>query len=101
MGEQLPKKDARSIRARLGRLRELYIDGDIERAAYEERSAALKRELEEAETPDFSLPRSVSLPSEPRYVYGLLPEKARKLFWKRVLRSIEIRNGRPALVFFL
>ena len=99
--------------ARLARLLELYIDGEITREDYDRRAAplraALASETEADETADDhpSRPPAASeaapddkLPPHWRDAYDGLSAGGRRLFWKRSIRGIVIQKGRPPLVDF-
>ena len=93
------KKSASAIRGKLERLRELYIDGEIDRSTYDTKSAPLKQELENAETP---APPSAALeiPDDWLKAYDALTDEYKKVFWRKVLRRIVIKKDQPPLIEF-
>ena len=91
------------IEGKLSRLKELYIDGEISREAYDRRAAALKEELsplrEIIEEPPRRL-EELELPPEWRIMYDDLSDESKKIFWRKTVRRIIIHKGRPPEVLF-
>lgn len=89
------EKAIRAARGKLGRLKELYIDGDLSREDYDARSTALKAQLEELEQAAAVQPQPIELPSDWTATYDALPDEYKKIFWNKTIRRIIIRRGEP------
>ena len=91
------------IEGKLSRLKELYIEGEITRDAYSQRSAALKEALaplqELIEDPP-RRPEDLELPPEWRTMYDDLSDENKKIFWRKTVRRIIIHRSRPPEVLF-
>ena len=94
------RPDPRQIQGKLDRLKELYIEGDLDRTAYDTRAARLRQELAEAERPPETAPAPAALPAEWTNIYATMSAAGRKLFWRRILREIRCRKDRPPTVCF-
>lgn len=97
---QRRRKNAQQIRGKLERLKDLYIDGEIDRDIYDSRAALLRRQLEELEPPQEDPPTLVELPENWAEIYLSLPDPERKLFWKRTVRQITCYKDRSPTVKF-
>lgn len=94
-----PSPERRRAQARLARLRELYIDGEMTRAEYDCRAAPLRAALATPETTQSDV-LDDTLPARWQEVYDALSAEGKRLFWKRVVRRIDIKKDQPPLVGF-
>lgn len=95
--------EIKSLEGKLSRLKDLYIDGEISRDAYDRRSASIREQL----TP---LQEFVSSPAPTSEVYVLpdnwldtysdLSDTARRQFWHDTVRQIIIYRDSPPKVLF-
>lgn len=89
------------IKGRLERLKDVYLDGDMKRAEYLEKTKELKAQLEDLErlaTP--VLPVS-QMPDNWKEVYEQLSRDGKRDFWHRVVRRIEIKGRSVDKVYFV
>lgn len=100
--EAIAKKrtSAKTVQGKLSRLRDLFIDGDIDRADYDRRAAALRAELAELDAESPEPPAITELPPDWAATYDALPEEFKKVFWKKAVRKIVIKKDQPPLVVF-
>ena len=79
------KKDPAPLKAKLNRVKELYIDGLIDRQEYDRRREAIEKELEQrSEKPLFDLP------SDWKEIYASARKEAKKAAWRSVIDHIVI-----------
>lgn len=93
--------DVGAIQRKLSRLQDLYVDGMIDRAAYDEKYQALIRQQEAAQAAQQS--QSVGRDLEPlrqllagdfRSIYATLSPQERHTLWASVIDHIVVKDGR-------
>lgn len=94
------QKNAQQIKSKLERLKDLYIEGEIDRAVYDAKSTAMKQELSALEVEVQEIRPPFVLPADWTDMYKPLPAREKKLFWKKTIREIAILEGQPPLVKF-
>lgn len=95
----LPKKTNRekqikSLQAKLERAKNLYIEGDLSKDAYEKRRDSIRTELGKLESAQSELDYerlNAILNSGWRTMYDLIGPEDRSHFWRTILHHIEIR----------
>lgn len=97
------KRISRSVKqlsGKLARLKELYIDGEIDRHTYDTRSAAIKEDIAALELQIPEEPRKINLPPDWVSTYITMTDEYKKVFWKKTVREIRIRKDHfPELLF--
>lgn len=89
------------IKGRLERLKDVYLDGDMKRAEYLEKTKELKAQLAELESLAApALPVS-QMPDNWREIYEQLSREGKRDFWHRVVRRIEIKGRAVHKVYFV
>lgn len=87
-----PKKDISSIKAKMDRLNELYIDGAITKEKHDVRLAMIQQELNEAiafnEQSEIADNMDIYLDVDFETIYHSLSDKEKNLFWKRIVKYI-------------
>ena len=87
-----PKKDISSIKAKMDRLNDLYIDGSITKDKHDVRLAKIQQELNDAiafnEQTDIADNMDIYLDVDFETIYHSLTEKEKNLFWKRLVKYI-------------
>ena len=80
------KKDPAPLKAKLERLKELYIDGIIDRSEYDKRREVIEKSMAEsvAQKPVFDLP------DDWKEIYANATKEARKAAWRSVIAQISI-----------
>ena len=103
-GKQNHQAEIRSLEGKLSRLKELYIEGEIDRAAYDTRSGTYRDQISRLREEDAEL---VELPAEPivledgwKEVYQSMTENGRKIFWQKNIKDIIVYKDRPPAVKF-
>lgn len=101
--EITPKQKRKSpapIKAKLSRLRELYIDGDISKADYTKRAEELEHQLAELSA---SRPQRVKtvLSDEWREYYANAPKVAKNKAWRAVIDKIEVDQDNNISITYL
>jgi DNA invertase Pin-like site-specific DNA recombinase len=97
MDESIKKK--KRLESRLERLREVYIDGDLDREAYHARKKILEEEINAIHIPSSIVP---DVPEEWQEIYKDLTEERKAVFWKRLIKTIEFTNEskhKPKVIF--
>lgn len=97
MDESIKKK--KRLESRLERLREVYIDGDLDREAYHARKKILEEEINAIHIPSNIVP---DVPEDWQEIYKDLTEERKAVFWKRLIKSIEFTNEskhKPKVIF--
>ena len=92
------KKKSR-LQAKIERLKEVYIDGDISRDEYRERKKALETEIASITVPSVTIP---TMPATWKEMYNELTEDRKQAFWKSIIKSITVTNetkDRPIIFF--
>lgn len=87
------------LNAKLERLREVYLDGDISREEYKERKRDIENEIGSIVIQSDEIPE---LPDDWKEIYNQLTEENKQVFWKKVIRSITVTNetkDNPAVIF--
>lgn len=85
--------------AKLDRLKELYIDGDISRDVYDKRSAGIKEKISELSKAEED-PKLIELPRNWTAVYTSLSDDGKKAFWRTTIKKVLITKGKEPKVFF-
>lgn len=103
-GKQNHQAEIRSLEGKLSRLRELYIEGEIDRAAYDTRSGIFREQISKYQAEDADLlevpAEPLELPEDWKTVYEAMTEPHRKLFWQKNIKDIIIYKDRPPAVKF-
>ena len=92
-------KRKRRLQGKLERLREVYIDGDVDRETYLGRKKTLEEEINSIYIPQSTVP---DVPEDWKEIYKDLTEERKAVFWKRLIKEIEITNEtkhKPKVVF--
>ena len=87
------------LKAKLERLKEVYIDGDIDREVYKQKKREIEAELNAITIPQERPPQ---LPDNWREVYDQLTAENKQAFWKSIIRSIIVTNetkDHPEIIF--
>ncbi len=88
------------IQGKIDRLKELYIDGDLDRSTYDTRRAALQREIDEL-SKKLPVPASpVDLPPNWAETYSAMTPDFKKAFWKKTVQKIECFKDQTPKVYF-
>lgn len=84
--------DEGRLRRKIDKLKDLYLNDLIERDTYERDYSALRRELEAAQAANAETRSEVdvSKAKEMLALYPALPDDAKKAFWNRILKRIEV-----------
>lgn len=84
--------DEGKIRRKMDKLKDLYLNDLIERDVYERDYSALRRELEAAQAANAETRSEVdvSKAKEMLALYPALPDDAKKAFWNRILKRVEV-----------
>ena len=85
-----PKKDPDKIRRKMEKLKDLYLDDLIDRAIYERDYKALEEQLAEADIVPLRTPLNIEELAGSLAMYTGLSREAKKAFWSRILKRIEI-----------
>ncbi len=97
ISDNLKKK--KRLESKIERLKELFIDGDIDKADYQTRKKNLESEIASIHIPRDTLP---TLPANWLDIYHDLTEENRQVFWKKIIKEIVITNEtkeHPIVVF--
>ena len=93
--------DVGAIQRKLSRLQDLYVDGMIDRAAYDEKYQALIRQQEAAQAAQQSQsagrdlePLRQLLAGDFRSIYATLSPQERHTLWASVIDHIVVKDGR-------
>lgn len=92
------------LEGKLARLKDLYIDGELSREAYNRRSASLKEELAHLEEQAKVVPPAhdaYTLPENWATIYSDLTDDAKAQFWHSIIARIIIYRDQPPEVMFL
>ena len=94
--------ELRRLEGKLSRLKDLYIDGEITREAYDRRSAAIREDMQPLQELLEAPPRpaALDLPEDWQTMYLELSDEAKKQFWHAAVRKITIHKDRPPEVLF-
>lgn len=86
------KKSVAPMKAKLARLREIYIDGDISKDEYTRRKEQLEKEIADASNdPARAAERlKTAFPNGWQELYQRAPKKARNVAWRSVVKRIEV-----------
>lgn len=82
-------KQRRKLENKLTRLKELYVEGDISKDAYNTKKFQLEREIADIVIEQKQIPE---LPDDWKDVYDSLTPETRQAFWKRIIKSIIITS---------
>lgn len=93
--------ELRRLAGQLDRLKELYIDGEIERDAYDKRSASIKARIDQIEEESAEEPpAALDLPADWKETYMDLSDQAKRTFWQTNVKKIVIDRDAPPKVEF-
>lgn len=95
--DRVKQKDR--LKAKLERLKEIYIDGDIDRESYVSRKRDLEIQIDSIVTTPVTLP---DLPKDWKEIYNQLTDENKQSFWKKVIRRITVTNetkNSPSILF--
>ena len=95
--ESIKKK--KRLEGKLERLREVYIDGDMDKETYQARKKALEEEISSIYIPQETLP---DVPADWKEIYKNLTEERKAVFWKQIIKTIEATNEtkkKPKVIF--
>lgn len=96
--------EIRRLEGRLSRLRDLYIDGELDRDTYNSRSSDIKSSLQalQAEAEQTSADRAAALELPPGWAdtYLSLSDSGKKAFWRETLCEIWISRDQPPRIIF-
>ena len=98
-----PGAGIRRLEGRLARLREMYIEGEIDRGSFDLRREALRAELRQLQAEAAKAAPSsgpLTLPEDWRSAYDGMSEAGKKLFWQKTVSKILIYRDRPPAVQF-
>ena len=103
-----PVDNRTKIQNKLKKLRELYLDDDIDKKEYEERKIKLQQELDKniKELTTVEKPKDLSgleklINSDFESIYQSLTKQNKRQFWARFIDKIYIENGKVVKVTFL
>ena len=82
-------RERKRLEQKLDRIKELYIDGDIDKERYVERKAKIEREISLIQVRPAAIPE---LPKEWKEIYSSLTPENRQLFWKKIIDKVIITN---------
>lgn len=88
-----PKTDTK----KLNRLNELYIDGIITREEFNTRREKLI--TPPTPTPDLSIAKTIALSDNIRESYYSLPRQERRMLWRNIVKSIEVKGDSVTVAF--
>ena len=92
-------KKKKRLEGKLERLREVYIDGDMDKEIYQARKKALEEEINSIYIPQSIMP---DVPDNWKEIYKDLTEERKAVFWKRIIKTIEATNDtkkNPKVIF--
>ena len=92
-------KKKKRLEGKLERLREVYIDGDMDKEIYQARKKALEEEINSIYIPQSIMP---DVPENWKEIYKDLTEERKAVFWKRIIKTIEATNDtkkNPEVIF--
>ena len=84
--------DEGRLRRKMDKLKDLYLNDLIERDTYERDYSTLRRELEAAQAANAETRSEVDISKakEMLALYPALPDDAKKAFWNRILKRVEV-----------
>lgn len=92
-------KKKKRLEGKLERLREVYIDGDMDKEIYQARKKVLEEEINSIYIPQSIMP---DVPENWKEIYKDLTEERKAVFWKRIIKTIEATNEtkkNPKVIF--
>ena len=95
------EKEIIRIKGKLQRLKDVYLDGDMGRAEYVEKTSQLKADMAEFESQRVPLSPIKQLPDDWEEMYRQLSKGGKRDFWHRTIRRIEIDGKKVTKVFFV
>lgn len=95
------EKEISRIKGKLQRLKDVYLDGDMGRAEYVEKTSQLKADMAELESQRVPLSPIKQLPDDWEEMYWQLSKDGKRDFWHRTIRRIEIDGKKVSKVFFI
>ena len=107
-GAKIPKDNTPKIKDKLKKLRELYIEGDIEKTEYLDRKEKLEKELAEniallqhEDTPRDTRHLEKLINSDFETVYHTLTRENKRRFWASFIDKIYVDNREITKIIFL
>lgn len=95
------EKEIARIKSKLQRLKDVYLDGDMSRAEYIEKTSQLKADIVELESQKVPLSPIKQFPDDWAEIYRQLSKEGKRDFWHRTIRRIEIDGKKVTKVFFV
>ena len=95
------EKEISRIKGKLQRLKDVYLDGDMSRAEYVDKTSQLKANMAELESQRVPLSPIKRLPDNWEEMYWQLSKDGKRDFWHRTIRRIEIDGKKVSKVFFI
>lgn len=95
------EKEISRIKGKLQRLKDVYLDGDMSRAEYVEKTSQLKADMAEFESQRVPLSPIKQLPDDWEEMYRQLSKGGKRDFWHHTIRRIEIDGKKVTKVFFV
>lgn len=93
------ERKKKRLQAKMERLKEVYIDGDMEKTEYQERKRNIERELNAIPTASAPVPE---LPKDWKGIYMELSKDRKQAFWKKTIKTITLTNetkDNPEVIF--
>lgn len=91
------RKDPAPLKAKLERLKDLYIDGIIDRSEYDKKREVIEKAIAEQQAPEKPV---FDLPSDWKQIYADASREARKAAWRSVITRIDIDKENHINVVF-
>ena len=92
--------DIDKLKARLQRLKDVYIDGDIERDKYVMQADQIKAKIAELEVKTSKIRIIAPMPPDWQTMYWQLSESGKRQFWRGIIKKIIVsKNGVENVVF--
>lgn len=92
--------DIEKLKARLQRLKDVYIDGDIERDKYVLQTGRIKSQIADLEARCSQVPTLAPMPPDWKNMYWQLSDSGKRQFWRGIVKKIIVsRSGVENVVF--
>lgn len=92
--------DIEKLKARLQRLKDVYIDGDIERDKYVMQADQIKAKIAELEVKTSKIRIIAPMPPDWQAMYWQLSESGKRQFWRGIIKKIIVsKSGVENVVF--
>lgn len=98
-GKKDGEKKKKRLQGKLERLKEVYIEGDMDKNEYQERKRSIERELVSIPTASAPVPE---LPKDWKTIYKELSKDRKQTFWKKTIKTITFTNetkDNPEVIF--